>query len=98
MGMCGMCAGVRRCAQVCLDVRRCVRVCAGEPGCARVYRGVCGYHSWPSPFQKRAGLNKHQGLRQKNRMNAKDTARLCGQILNFYCCFDLFVYISKCKQ
>ena len=50
-------------------------------------------HSWPSPFQKRAGFNEHQGLRQKIHTNAKDTARLCGQILNFCCCFDLFVYI-----
>ena len=37
---------------------------------------------WPSPFQKRAGFNEHQGLRQKIRTNAKDTARQCGQILS----------------
>ena len=55
-------------------------------------------HSWTSPSQKRAGFDEHQGLRQKNCTNAKDTARLHGQNLSSCCCFDLFVYNSKCKH
>ena len=27
MGMCGVCAGVRRCGRVCTGMRRCVHVC-----------------------------------------------------------------------
>ena len=54
-------------------------------------------HSLTSLFQKCAGFDEHQGLRQKICMNAKDTASLCWQILSL-CCFDIFVYNSKCKQ
>ena len=50
MGMCGVCAGVRECAQVCMGVCRYARVRAGMHGCkwvskcecAWVCLGVCG--------------------------------------------------------
>ena len=51
---------------------------------------------WGIYPQNHAGFNEHQGLRQKICRNARDTASLCGQILS--CCFDLIVYILKCKQ
>ena len=40
--MCGVCAGVRGCAQVCVGVHGCAQVCPGMRKCTYMYMGVCG--------------------------------------------------------
>ena len=40
--MCGVCTGVRKCAQVCAGMHECTRVCMGVCRCCRESMGVCG--------------------------------------------------------
>ena len=53
-------------------------------------------HSWPSPFQKRAGFNKHQGLRQKKSYERQGHSQPMWANSQ---CFDIFVMQTiKSKQ
>ena len=48
-------------------------------------------HIWHCRFQFHSVFNKHHEFGINVCMNARDTARQCGQILSCYCCFDIFV-------